>query len=374
MADQITIFNIGTGHTKDEPQSLLVQLWQATNAIDVPVGRQRSSKTKVSEVETLDEQDLKIASHTKFAKMIVDGVGGHGHAAQATGWGMNDKTALAVHAATATRAQRVNLVGHSRGAILCFRIANELQRKSPGVQVRILAVDPVAQTMVGKREDRSTLGSNVTKFTGIVMRDDNMPNMFPLTLPTSAGTRAGLGPEAYIDLCGTHGTATLVGWPIGNTALEIGKRFLRDCLVPLSSPPHSDLWLVNEYCKIRSANPVVPSSDGAERVINDLKQEQVKWKRVLLSDTLKRKAQLIKAGLTLMYDPSKPFINAHHAAVFRAELPATWAVLSARPEYRAETIDRYETQFDREWQRLKGTNYSGIRATVIAALVGPLIA
>jgi hypothetical protein len=97
-------------------------------------------------------------------------------AGNALGTGWDENVLRTVNIVAQVLAQRptldtVNLLGWSRGAITCIRIADALKRVYPNNQIRcnIFAVDPVAGARKGKTmEDTKVLNDNVTNYIAIL--------------------------------------------------------------------------------------------------------------------------------------------------------------------------------------------------------------
>ncbi|MGH7554459.1 MAG: hypothetical protein ACREMQ_15750 [Longimicrobiales bacterium] len=137
-------------------------------------------------------------------------------------------------------AQRVFIVGHSRGAILSYLIANDLKRQRPAIEVHIFNIDPVARYASGTN-DKELVQGNVRSITALVMENDNatnivgLRNLFQLTFVKAPSSL----PIEYIPMPGTHGSATQVkdGNPIGRAALQMALEWLHGHSVPLKCSP-----------------------------------------------------------------------------------------------------------------------------------------
>lgn len=87
--------------------------------------------------------------------------GGHG-------WNTNVKLAMNLlqRAHSANPIGRINMIGWSRGAVTCIKLANELFGPpwSNAIECNIFAVDPVAGTSKGTKDKHRTLNTNVKNY------------------------------------------------------------------------------------------------------------------------------------------------------------------------------------------------------------------
>ena len=150
-------------------------------------------------------------------------------------------------------AKRVFILGHSRGAITSYLIANRLHEANTGQEVHIFNVDPVAMTT---KSGRDIIAPNVKSIRAIVMENDTS-KIFPLTFaqPEIQGT---VKPE-YIVMPGKHGTATIVeDWnPVGRIAYELMIRWLKENAVKLAGiESKTDKQISEMFFEIHERNPV----------------------------------------------------------------------------------------------------------------------
>jgi hypothetical protein len=164
------------------------------------------------------------------------------------GWGSNVKRVITdlVNADRMTPISRVNLVGHSRGAVTCHMIAHAIDHVfRHRVPCNIFAFDPVpggitdfSTWMELSAGDRETLGlngktaevlpANVRNYFGILMEKDDKAFFGILgagRLQTSGGTQV-----SHLPMYGKHGDCVksdLVGYPASKIALSLLLENLR---------------------------------------------------------------------------------------------------------------------------------------------------
>jgi len=122
-----------------------------------------------------------------YSKVLVDSGAATGH-----GWDDNIRHAIATLAnvicgetgAEASIAQQVNMIGWSRGAVTCLRMANWIKEfLGRGVKVNIFAIDPVAGRDAGlKLTDTQIVDTNVDNYIGILALDETRKNFRPQDL------------------------------------------------------------------------------------------------------------------------------------------------------------------------------------------------
>lgn len=139
----------------------------------------------------------------------------------------------------------LNLVGWSRGGILCMKAARELANHSLIQRINILALDPVpgaadAMLEMGpSRENSGTLPAKVNHYVGIYAQDERSYKFEPVIPDYSAATKAWL-----FSVPGSH--ETLVG-----SCDRDGKSIYMLPLLPVNSlSEHGDLRYV---CQVSNA-------------------------------------------------------------------------------------------------------------------------
>lgn len=307
MASDWCICNIGTGHSRKEPDNILVRVFGSVKAASINDGVGSKSGD------------------------LLGNVFGHG---LETGVENSTKSLPA-------DARRVFLVGHSRGAILSYLVANELQRQKPGLAVHIFNIDPVSR-YAKNTNDKDVVRKNVRSVKAIVMENDNAPgigigNMFQLTFVRGPKDLA----IEYIPMPGTHGSATQVNVhnPIGMAAYQMVLRWLDGHGVPLNNQPGPLPLLCNTFFEIHERNPIqaLTASGGvAARTVTDWDSKNPVGKT---QSGLNRRGMMAKAGIS---NPNSAgggdkfvnaglFINAYHSDLFQTCYPASHALVTKSP-------------------------------------------
>jgi hypothetical protein len=308
MAGDWCICNIGTGHSKAEPDNILVKVFESVQSGKINDGPGHRTGD------------------------VIGNVFGHG---------LNDRLDDSMKSVPAN-ARRVFIVGHSRGAILSYLIANALKRQRPEVEVRIFNIDPVARYASGTN-DKEAVQGNVRSITALVMENDNatnikgLGNLFQLTfvrVPSSL-------PIEYIPMPGTHGSATQVkeGNPIGKAALHMALKWLHGHGVPLRVQPVPDRLLNELFFEIHERNPVLgltARGGVAARAVTDWDKKSPLPKE---QSNVNRAEMLARAGISNPHSAggadkfSNPgmFINAYHADLFRSCYPSSHDLITKTP-------------------------------------------
>jgi hypothetical protein len=303
------ICNIGTGHAADEPDNILVRVF-----------------------------------HSVKSAYINDGPGHHGAidlAGNVFGHGLDDRLEKSM-AGIPAGVKDVFIVGHSRGAILSYLIANELFRKDSSVNVNIFNIDPVSRYAKWTK-DKEVVRKNVRSVRAIVMENDNAPgigigNMFQLTFVKSDKATD----IEYIPMPGTHGSATQVNAynPIGTAAYRMVLRWLDDHGVPLNIQPVPDTALCDTFFEIHQRNPVrgfTASGGVASREVTDWDSKNPAPAEKASEN---RREMLAKAGISNPHSAgggdkfAMPgvFINAYHSDLFQRCYPASHLLVTRTPQ------------------------------------------
>lgn len=246
-----TVFAIGTGHSRAERDTLMVRLYddcQGTGAEH-------------------------LGSPVDQAKLVLDGIGkdydpitgkvSSSLFAQATGWGLKDKSADAVEHIMRLRPDVVNLTGHSRGAIICVRIAAKLAEKLPGTRCNLFLVDPVKRSLIGSDHYNTETHGNTGLVRQIIMENESSWAFSPTSIRHSHAS------GNTVHMPGTHGTGTQTAQPVGMVTFMLVANFLRLCGSAMRSAPFSPADLCDTYSRITLANPLKRRKGGTGRVFTD---------------------------------------------------------------------------------------------------------
>lgn len=107
----------------------------------------------------------------------------------------------------------VNMVGWSRGAVTCIRMANWINEfYGPGVNINIFAVDPVAGGDLGTAvADTYTIPANVKKFVAMIAMDDKRGGFRPQDIHRLVVQDKTSTQMALLPLPGAHDTPVKLG-------------------------------------------------------------------------------------------------------------------------------------------------------------------
>lgn len=291
MAGVYSVFNIGTGHTKKEPNNTIGSL-----------GFQCQSD-----------------------KWVNDGPGGF--FGTVFGQGMDSMCDSTVKDILAHKAAAVNLTGHSRGGVLCHMIANDLAAKNFSGEINMVVLDPVNQsshTHKGKQlRARMKLGSYIA----VVM--ENVTSLaFPLTAvkPLDKQFRQ----EMYvINMPGTHGSGTQCqSSAIGEAVRGMTMLIMSKWGTTFSEKPLTAMQLAESFAKIHIESPVTYDKRG--RVTKRLIFDDKTGMGTKITSQYQKVGRTPQINKLLQTDEPKAdfrgqyFFNEFHAACFHAAFPAIY--------------------------------------------------
>jgi hypothetical protein len=324
------VFNIGTGHNRNEKNNILVILKHTTIGDDYSENMEKNKHQHINYInDGPGSKDPEDGGGTAIGKLLtLKGVAG-----QLQGWGIKDKTDATVAAIKKMDPAIVNLIGHSRGAILSMRIAAKLYEADPvRPTCNLFLLDPVKFSCLGTDYYNREIHDNVDSLRIIVMEEAQ--NKFSLlTIKRRyAGhrTRSDVPSDCYIRMPGTHGTCSqITGHPIGNVTLETIRRWQKDVG---SKPIHvwRDTQLINEYSRILSINPIVKNEGGMlTRLVNNQEPYQ-REPKMLESKEGERISLLKKKKITNARRGDDLFVNEEHAALFMKTFPGLFDYLNEK--------------------------------------------
>lgn len=255
----LTIFCIGTSHSRVENWTLMKALRDLTDAVEV-------------EPSGLDGQ-APVADHVQ---VLFDGPPWF----RTSNAFLRDACAAAVSFIVRHAPQRVYLFGHSRGAVLATMIAARLHAQQPPRGVQLLwLIDTVTRTSAAEggapaitRKDALTVYSNVDRLVRIVMEDDDRIK-FPLEdvrilkpdgrsdWEFKRDVEHGTPRVELIRMPGTHGTGTQVNRvaPSGATIPDTLPGAV-DTGINYAGP--GELWPIGEACLIHALRDLYANGSG----------------------------------------------------------------------------------------------------------------
>ncbi len=161
------VFCIRTGHDHFEDANVLVKLWRACSFADLGVAGNHTGDGIPGRSGDRIADPTGATPGNGGWKWINEGQ-------NSIGGGMKSQTAANVKHIMALRPDHVVLVGHSRGAILCLRIAAKLQAQlgtySP--QCFLFLYDPVKRLRQGTDKYNRTVHANVRKRLIVAIEDE----------------------------------------------------------------------------------------------------------------------------------------------------------------------------------------------------------
>jgi hypothetical protein len=343
----LSIFFIGTGHTREETSNILFALHSLVNAVDVsPGGAQGASPTDVHFKMLFDGAKLgatqsdAVAHLPKMSQVV----------AEFLTPAMDVITALqTLRLHTAANPWILNLVGHSRGAISCMALADELHTRNNQSTVNMFLIDPVRRVANAPPEFGITVRSNTHEFCEIIMEDDFHEVVFELSeviLPTTGNPIL----RKRIRLAGTHGTATQCNeiqnagkkiptinfelptkrlWPIGGVALRTILEQLRRWGTPLTRGGDGKIGqipglalddgrfrriLLTEYWRIAAVNQTTDGKRWVNNVGKSKPDEVQEFKQIQGTRT---EAVLSSRGVVNPFRDTNVFVNLEHFVLFQ---------------------------------------------------------
>jgi hypothetical protein len=312
MAGVFTVFNIGTGHAQGEPNNTIAKLYHECLGND---------------------------------KCINDGPGTGGNWASnllgnAQGKSMDPRCREAIDKILKARPTIVNLAGHSRGAVMCHMIANDLAESTDSAaqaitEINLVLLDPVNMSVHKQRGGELRSGMKLGRYVSIVM-ENVTKKMFPTkTVKPMAYHFRGL--MTYLHLPGTHGSGTQ---PLTSAIGKAAWLTIESCLCTwgsrFSNGTPTPKAICNAYAGIHLENPVKYDEKGlvAERYISDDPKGQSKnrnnpavqwgWQKVgrvkAIVANYERMAMAGQRQDNLRDSPY--FFNHFHMACFKSGFPA----------------------------------------------------
>jgi len=332
----MSIFNIGTGHTKSE-------------------------KTQTMTVLHDDCTDTSL-------RYINDGPhGGMGFNA-AVGWGMNtiaDATfEWIVQRAGLAGVDTINLTGHSRGAILCHMLAHRIltSLSTRDINVNMIVIDPVHQSKIDHEGAESLVNSSrLLSYRAIIMENVNS-GLYPFKFVDGWDGNNLQNRVYYIRMPGTHGSGTqAANNPVGKVVKEVIRNFLEKRGTHFGSSKKSALEMCELFAEIHAENPL--NSSGERKIFDYAKEgknpkvsfQSTAGRQIAVQSAMsrnRRQPRRLRPNVGTVRQGDPYFFNELHANFFRKAFPnlfAAWRATHMQPSSRA--------LYDPEIQTISGQPY-----------------
>jgi hypothetical protein len=219
---------------------------------------------------------------------------------------------------------RVNLVGWSRGAVTCIRIAHKMYEVfNDSIECNIFGVDPVAGMDAGEKMiDTQVLQPNVRRYIGVLamheMRKTFAPQDWNRMAMDPASTTAILLP-----MPGVHSAQVIVGTPPDSAYItrNLAAGFLSSLGTPLNATPYNHLSTVADMCEAYG-RLVLSLSEHTSYETSGLKNRAV-------GSGLRRRQFAKHSRMDLYTRGGKEsyWINEHHRACFEAAFPNAYQTI-----------------------------------------------
>jgi len=212
----------------------------------------------------------------------------------------------------------VNLVGWSRGAVTCMRIANKLFEVF--ITCNIFAVDPVAGADAGeKMTDTQVLEANVERYVGILAMHEMRSTFKPQDW---SRVRAPATEAIFLPMPGVHNAQVMVKTPADAAFItrHLAYALLRDWGTPIGSVPYGHLGTAQDMC-IAYARLVLSLSEH-----KSFETKSVGGRIGGGTTSLRRREFATHSRMDTYTRGGKEsyWINEHHRACFAAAFPEVY--------------------------------------------------
>lgn len=235
------------------------------------------------------------------------------------GWDDNIRHAIAVLSDVFPTLQgTINMIGWSRGAVTCLRMANWIKEfLGPGFRVNIFAVDPVAGLDAGGRlHDTYYVPDNVKNYVGILALDDMRGDFKPQDLSRLVIQNCMITDLAMLPFPGVHNTAVVMkSAKLGEVARmvrQLAYRFLTVCGTTFKD--HEPTFSLIDSCRLYAAMMLKRDEYG---------KMGKGFKNSLMGGLINRNVKTNVQGY--VYADAKFFVNEHHRECFQSAYPEIYS-------------------------------------------------
>jgi hypothetical protein len=232
-----------------------------------------------------------------------------------SGWDDNVIHAIATISELNPLPERINMIGWSRGAVICTKMAFLVHKIYPRIEFNIFAIDPVAGTGNRANKDTSTIKENVRNYLAILMKHEFRKIMQPQDMDRVEISK--MTNTIFLPFPGIHSTPVRYASKDGETAQivwSLAYSFLTHFGTQFStfpSPKYSGQEICNLYGKM-----VASKNRG-----NVLQKTWIQKKGPLL------KTRNFAENIDKYVVEADYFINEHHRETFIRTYPKCYAFL-----------------------------------------------
>ncbi|WP_321477233.1 DUF5621 domain-containing protein [uncultured Paludibaculum sp.] len=231
------------------------------------------------------------------------------------GWDDNIRHAIAVLSEAFPGLQgTINMIGWSRGAVTCLRMANWIKEfLGPGFEINIFAVDPVAGLDAGERlQDTYFVPDNVKNYVGILALDDMRGDFKPQDLSRLVIQNCMITNLAMLPFPGVHNTPVVMKSSklaeVTRMVRHLAYKFLTTCGTQFKI--HEPIYSLVDCCRLYAAMM--------------LKRSQYSklgkgFKNSLMGGLIERTVKANVQGYVAA--DSNFFVNEHHRECFQGAYP-----------------------------------------------------
>ncbi len=228
----------------------------------------------------------------------------------------------------------INMVGWSRGAVTCIRMAYELHQctvfDGTRIPVNIFAVDPVAGGSADAEVQGSKLFPNVRNFFGILARNERRSTFAAKTWTNLVVADPAKTQVCYLNFPGVHQDVARISGEPGIVTFDLCARFLRAFGTVV--PAHAG-WIANDHKLLQCYFNMALGKGRIGIKVSTAKkiQEHVGWSagNTGFGDWAMSKGSFQNRRIDTARNVSddEVFINVHHELVFKSAYPALYKLI-----------------------------------------------
>lgn len=342
-----TFYNHGTGGTSLKPASKLeiVNLFGNEHAALDPTGKHArwmitegvGSDGDPSRYHLQYDPATNSLTETRMSpsKLAIKGLRQIFESATGAGVQANVSNAIAVMKHLRAKNQTpdaINMIGWSRGAVTCIRIAYELYHTEglSTIPVNIFAVDPVAGGAADKEVQGSFLLPNVRNFIGVLAAGERRSAFAPKTATKLGVSDPSVTNVAFVQFPGIHSDVAKWNSEPGFVVFDMCARFLRAMGTPV---PNHARFLMTPSRLIQCYFNMALGEKRTGLKISKMTSKGVKFSEGKWKDRNTGPGDFVKgagyAARTLPSDPvsdGEVFVNVHHEGMFRDRFPGLYDI------------------------------------------------
>lgn len=226
------------------------------------------------------------------------------------------------------RPTAINMMGWSRGAVECIRIAHALHHDTAtsNIPVNIFAIDPVAGAGHNSEIDAINVHANVRTLVSVISLGENRRAFAPMVEESFLTLHDKATQYVPLHMPGVHDTIAKYNNSAGKLSFNLCYRFLQQCGTSMGA---TDMFAMSDANCLQNYGLLLAGRGGTfgmhGKTLSDAEKGVKKGQGFFKSLFTGLGRTSRELDISPYVSSKKIFFNVHHEALFATQCPATYA-------------------------------------------------